>query len=37
MWPSASARAAARPTPWSSAIAFPADAATRTNPRYPCV
>ena len=26
MWPGASARAAARPTPWSSAIAFPADA-----------
>ncbi len=37
MWPSASARAAARSAPSSSAIAFPVDAATRTNSRYPCV
>ena len=37
MWPSASARAAARSAPSSSAIAFPVDAATRTNSRYPSV
>ena len=37
MWPSASARAAARSAPSSSAIAFPVDAARRMNSRYPCV
>src|SRR5271165_3576612 len=37
MWPRASARAAARSAPSSSAIALPVDAATRTNSRYPCV
>lgn len=37
MWPSASARAAARSVLSSSAIAVPVDAATRTNLRYPCV
>ena len=37
MWLSASARAAARPAPSMSSIAFPVDAAARTNSRYPCV
>src|SRR6516165_2844495 len=37
IWPSASARAVARSAPPSSATAFPVDAATWTNSRYPCV